>query len=362
MALRWGQVLRSYIFIASWRTPRARKCRNARPDPPRLTGGGALRGGVDRVEGLAGGHEEAVALGPAEADVAADLGQADAPDELALRRPHRHPAVAHAAARVAGAPEIAVHVGAHAVRSALDAVHHEGAEELAVAELVVRAHVEHVHVALAARSRVARPLAGADHVELLEVGREAEPVGIGYLVFAYHLSEGAALVDAVHRGGQLALVAAELERLPELRVEPARHVGRSARRIHRALVELGPVGWVGEPVAPVRVRHHVVGRVEPLAVEHPRDEAHRAVELVAHHASGDVLAGELAALEVERIPVAVVRRRAEHADVAVVLDPPELPVVRDIAPHQVPALRVPRRPFRPERAGPQPLDRGVRLT
>src|SRR5713101_1467462 len=183
---------------------------------PGLAGRGALRGGVDRVERLAGRHEQAVALGPAEADVAADLGQPDAPDELTLRRPHRHPAIAHVAARIARAPEIAVHVGAHAVGPALDAIHHEVAEELAVAELVVRADVEHVHLALAARVRVARPLAGADHVELLEVGREAEPVGIGYLVFAYHLSERAALVDAVHRGGQLALVAAELERLPEL--------------------------------------------------------------------------------------------------------------------------------------------------
>ena len=109
------------------------------------------------------------------------------------------------------------------------------------------------------------------------------------------------------------------------------------------------------------MRHHVVGRVEPLAVEHGRDDARRPVELVAHHAPGDVLAGELAALEVERVAVAVVRRRAEHADVAVVLDPPELPVVRDVAPHQIAALRAPRRPFRPERAGPQPLDRGVRL-
>src|SRR6185312_12942887 len=121
------------------------------PTPPRLTGRGALGGGVDRVEGLAGRHEQAVALGTAEADVAADLGQPDAPDKLALRCPHRHAAVAHAAARVARAPEVAVHVGAYAVGPALHAVHHEGTEELAVAQLVVRAHVEHVHVALAAR-------------------------------------------------------------------------------------------------------------------------------------------------------------------------------------------------------------------
>ena len=181
------------------------------------------------------------------------------------------------------------------------------------------------------------------------------------MVLPRDLGERPALVQAVHRGGQLALVAAELRRLAEARVEPAGQVGGPARRVHRALVELGAVGRVGEPVAAVRVRHHVVGRVEPLAVEHGREDGRRPVELVAHHAPGDVLAGELAALEVERVAVAVVRRRAEHADVPVVLDPAHLAVVRDVAPHQVAALGAPRRPFRPERAGPQPLDRRVRL-
>ena len=43
----------------------------------------SLRGRVDGIERLARGHEQAIALGTAEADVAADLGQADAADELA---------------------------------------------------------------------------------------------------------------------------------------------------------------------------------------------------------------------------------------------------------------------------------------
>src|SRR6202158_2623432 len=207
---------------------------------PDLPGGGALRGGVDRVERLARGHEQAVALGPAEADVAADLGQPDAPDELALRVPHRDAAVTDRAPRVAGAPQVAVHVGAHAVRPALHSVDHEVAEELAIGELVVRAHIEGRHVAFTAGSRVARALAGADHVELLVVRREAEPVRIRHLVLAHHLGERAALVNAVHRGGQLALVGAELERLPELRVEPAAGIRGAAGRIHRALGGPGP--------------------------------------------------------------------------------------------------------------------------
>jgi hypothetical protein len=46
-----------------------------------------LRGEIDRVERLARGHEQPVALWAAEADVAADLRQTDAADQLALRRP-----------------------------------------------------------------------------------------------------------------------------------------------------------------------------------------------------------------------------------------------------------------------------------
>src|SRR5262245_11951954 len=131
---------------------------------------GALRLDVHGVQRLAGRHEEAVALGPAEAHVAADLGQADASDDLALRRPHRDPAVADAAPRVAGAPQVAVDVAAHAVGPALHPVDHEAGEELPAGELVVTAHVEHVHVALAARTGIAWPLARADDVELLVVG------------------------------------------------------------------------------------------------------------------------------------------------------------------------------------------------
>src|SRR3984893_15743613 len=116
----WGQVLHC-------------DSRNVRPDPGwRLAGGSALGRGVDRVEGLARGHEQAVALGPAEADVAADLGQPNASDELALRVPHRDATVTDRAPRVAGAPQVAVHVGAHAVRPALHSVDHEIAEELAI--------------------------------------------------------------------------------------------------------------------------------------------------------------------------------------------------------------------------------------
>src|SRR5262249_18218026 len=83
--------------------------------------------------------------------------------------------------------------------------------------------------------------------------------------------------------------------------------------------------------------------------------------LVADNAPGQVLAGELAALEVERVAVAVVRRMAEDGHTAVVFQPAELLVVRNVTPDQVTPLAVPGWPLRPERAGPQAHDRGVGL-
>ena len=124
---------------------------------------------------------------------------------------------------------------------------------------------------------------------------------------------------------------------------------------------LAAVGRVGEPDAAVGMGHGVVGRVEPLALERVGDAPHRAVELVADHAPPQMLAGDLPPLEVEGVAVAVVRRQAEDRHAAVVLDPAQLPVVRDVAPDQVAALSVPGRPLGPERPGPQALDGRVRL-
>src|SRR5207249_11108039 len=94
-----------------------------------LTRGRPLGVDVDRVQGLAGGHEEAVPLGAPEADVAADLRDADPSDELAFRGPDGHAAVAHGPTRVARAPHVAVDVAAGARRPAPPPRRPEGAEQ-----------------------------------------------------------------------------------------------------------------------------------------------------------------------------------------------------------------------------------------
>src|SRR5262249_54687338 len=169
------------------------------------------------------------------------------------------------AARVAGAPQIALDVRTDAVRPALHAVDHEVAEELLVGQLVVGADVEHVHVALAARAGVAGAFARADHVELLVVGREAEPVGIRHLLLGDDEIHLADRIDAIHAGRKLALVLAHAERLAEPRLETTRGVARPARGVRRALVELAAIRRIREPGGAVRMRHDLLRRAVPPA-------------------------------------------------------------------------------------------------
>ena len=116
---------------------------------------------------------------------------------------------------------------------------------------------------------------------------------------------------------------------------------------------------VGEPDAAVGMDDDVVRRVQAPALETVRDDRHRAGVLVARHAPAAVLAGDLAPFVVERVAVAVAGRAAEDADVAVLLQPAHLAVVRDVAPDQVASAAVPGRPFRPQRAGVVAADRRV---
>src|SRR5258708_31976589 len=84
----------------------------------------ALRGGIHRVERLARGHEQAVALGAAEADVAAHLGQADAADQLGGPRPHPHAVIADVAAGTSRGPDISLVTPTHTRQAALHALKH----------------------------------------------------------------------------------------------------------------------------------------------------------------------------------------------------------------------------------------------
>src|SRR5439155_6237031 len=153
--------------------------------------------------------------------------------------------------------------------------------------------VEDVHVAPATRPGVAWPATGADHVELLVVGREAEAIRIGHLVLVDDAIDTPARIDAIAVGRQFAPVLAHSHRLAEPRLKPPCAIARPARSVRRTLVELAAVWRIREPNRTVGMRDDVIRRVEPLAVVRVRDHRDRAVVLVPHDASGQMLAGKL---------------------------------------------------------------------
>jgi hypothetical protein len=69
-----------------------------------------------------------------------------------------------------------------------------------------------------------------------------------------------------------------------------------------------------------------------------------------------VLAGNLSAFEIKRVAIAVAGGLAKNADVAVVVEPPKLPIVRNITPQEVTPDAVPCATFRPECASVQSLN------
>jgi hypothetical protein len=169
---------------------------------------------------------------------------------------------------------------------------------------------------------------------------------------------GSAAVDV---GRQLASARDEPAGLAEPRVDPARRIARAPRRVGLAFIELAAIGRVGEPDAAVGVRDSIVRRIEALAVEGVGDHRDRAVVLIADDASRQMLAGDLPALEIKSVAVAVVGRGAENADLSVVVEPAQLAIVRDVAPHDITTLAAPGRALCPQRTRPQALDRRVAL-
>ena len=105
----------------------------------------------------------------------------------------------------------------------------------------------------------------------------------------------------------------------------------------------------------------VVRRIEPLSLERLGDHSDRPVVLVADDAAREMFAGELAPLRIEGVAVAVVRRIPEDRHPALVLEPPQLTVVGNIAPDEIAPLAAPCGTFGPERSRPEARERRVRL-
>src|SRR5579871_6805514 len=69
------------------------------------------------------------------------------------------------------------------------------------------------------------------------------------------------------------------------------------------------------------------------------------------------LAGDLPPLEIEGVAVGFIGGFSElHGDESIFVQIAKLPVVRNIAPYEILALRIPGRSFGPQAAGIKPLD------
>ena len=98
------------------------------------------------------------------------------------------------------------------------------------------------------------------------------------------------------------------------------------------------------------------GELKRLAVEFVGEHRHRAVVLPAHDAAEKVLRRNLAALEVERVAVAVEGRIAEGAHLPGFPDVAILDAGLHVAEDEILALGTPGRALGPVRAGPDPPD------
>ena len=127
------------------------------------------------------------------------------------------------------------------------------------------------------------------------------------------------------------------------------------RRLVALVVGEDAVGRIGEPDRAVGLHHHVVRRVELLALVAVGDDRDRAVVLGARDAPPAVLARDEPALPVDRVAVGVAAGRAEHRDRAVGLVVAHDAVVRDVGEQHVLAGREVDRPLGPARAGPELL-------
>src|SRR6185312_15082453 len=96
--------------------------------------------------------------------------------------------------------------------------------------------------------------------------------------------------------------------------------------------------------------HHVVGRVQPLAVEAIHERGDRPVVFNAIDAPPAVLAADEAALAIAGVAIGEVGGLAIDADGARLLLPLQDAVVGDVAPQQVAAVAEVDRPFRPAAA------------
>lgn len=288
---------------------------------------------IDGVEGLAAGHEQAIASRAAKADVAADLGEEDLADAFAFGIEDMDAVVAIADLGPSGAgPHIAVGVAPDAVGEAGGgfAADFEGHGAILAAFGEFTGVDDVVSPDVFGRLGVMGST-GIGDVERAIIGRKAQAVGLEEFV-CDHGDGAIGRVDAVD---------GFLEK--EFALEAL-------------VIADAPVAGIGEPDAAIWMNDHIVGSVEGFAIKLLGEDGDGAIAFVADHAPGAVFAGNLSAFAIEGIAVAVVGWISGDADMAVFGQPAELDVIGDIAPDEIAADAAPGGSFGPEGAGVEAFD------
>jgi len=286
----------------------------------------AFRADVEGVEGLAGGHEEAIFLGAAETDICAIFGKMNFADEFAVGREDVH-AVVMFVSPSGGGPHVAIDIATNAIRIPRRHIDkHAAVFEVRAVDNIVDADLVRVVGMFWS--------AGIDDVEKLFVRRKTKAVGL------------------VHVGGDDGDFA-------RFGIETIDDGGYFEGRFVAFVIGHDAVAGIAKPDGAVGMRDDVVGSVEFFALVIVHQNRDGAVVLGTRDAARIVFAGEQAALSVAVIAIAVVGRTAKNADFSRVFEPSQHAVVGNIAEQKITAITEPNGALGPARACVEPFDGGV---
>jgi len=253
---------------------------------------------VDGVDAGAGGHEEAIAFAASEADIGADFGEVDLADTVSVGGEDVNTVITVADPTGTG-PDIAVGVATDAVSISrvVKSVEFHGGKFFAVLDFALIQNVPDFDVF---------SISCIGHVELFVVLGEAEAVG---------------LVDFVGQLGDFAT----------LGINAVNGFLVVERAFVAFVVPHASVAWIGKPDGSVfRMDNDIIGGVEGFAFPFAGKDRGSAVIFVANDATVAVFAGDLAALEVEGVAVAVAGWMSEEGGAAIIFDPPKLDIVGNV--------------------------------
>ena len=277
---------------------------------------------VQRVDGMARGHEQAAARASAEADVGASFRQRNAPDRGRIGGKH-HDAVEGGIAHTPAAPQIAVGIAAYAVRGSAPGVE----EKAAIGDSA--AAVDHVIDADFAIGDAAR----LHDIEQPPVRREGEAVGPEHIV-------------------------GHDRRCPGRRIEPVDVLAEFRLGLVAFVIAEDAEDRIGEPDRIICRDHDVVRRIQALALEAVHQDRDGAVIFRARDPAPAVLAGHEPSLAVARVAIGEIRRLPVDADGAGLFLPLHDPVVGNVAPQEIAAVAEPHRALGPATSRRQTLDGG----